>query len=165
MFELAGFDAPKESADMLFALETKIAQLHMKKEQARNFAANYNKLTIEELTALMPKFDWDAYLTEADISDIPSLGILQKDYMQNIDGVIADTSLEDWKTFLKWGLLNASASRLNAELDEANFNFYSKVLRGVEAVSYTHLRAHETLMNLVCRLLLEKSVWCRVVLW
>ena len=24
------------------------------------------------------------------------------------------------------------------------------------AVSYTHLRAHETLMNLVCRLLLEK---------
>ena len=25
------------------------------------------------------------------------------------------------------------------------------------SVSYTHLRAHETLMNLVCRLLLEKS--------
>ena len=24
-------------------------------------------------------------------------------------------------------------------------------------VSYTHLRAHETLMNLVCRLLLEKK--------
>ena len=24
-------------------------------------------------------------------------------------------------------------------------------------VSYTHLRAHETLMNLVCRLLLEKN--------
>ena len=132
MFELAGFEAPKESADMLFALETKIAQLHMKKEQARNFAANYNKLNIEELKALMPKFDWDAYLAEADVSDIPSLGILQKDYMQNIDGVIAETSLKDWKTFLKWGLLNASASRLSAELDEANFNFYSKVLRGVE---------------------------------
>ena len=26
------------------------------------------------------------------------------------------------------------------------------------AVSYTHLRAHETLMNLVCRLLLEKKI-------
>ena len=26
-------------------------------------------------------------------------------------------------------------------------------------VSYTHLRAHETLMNLVCRLLLEKISW------
>ena len=29
--------------------------------------------------------------------------------------------------------------------------------RAYEAVSYTHLRAHETLMNLVCRLLLEKK--------
>ena len=27
----------------------------------------------------------------------------------------------------------------------------------IEPVSYTHLRAHETLMNLVCRLLLEKK--------
>ena len=34
-------------------------------------------------------------------------------------------------------------------------------LQKLIAVSYTHLRAHETLMNLVCRLLLEKKhlVW------
>ena len=30
-------------------------------------------------------------------------------------------------------------------------------LRSKEAVSYTHLRAHETKANLVCRLLLEKK--------
>ena len=29
--------------------------------------------------------------------------------------------------------------------------------RGSEAVSYTHLRAHETVLDLVCRLLLEKK--------
>ena len=28
---------------------------------------------------------------------------------------------------------------------------------GVIAVSYTHLRAHETVLDLVCRLLLEKK--------
>ena len=28
---------------------------------------------------------------------------------------------------------------------------------GVSAVSYTHLRAHETVLDLVCRLLLEKK--------
>ena len=31
------------------------------------------------------------------------------------------------------------------------------ILEGVEAVSYTHLRAHETVLDLVCRLLLEKK--------
>ena len=30
-------------------------------------------------------------------------------------------------------------------------------LRGADAVSYTHLRAHETVLDLVCRLLLEKK--------
>ena len=30
-------------------------------------------------------------------------------------------------------------------------------LRSAQAVSYTHLRAHETGRNLVCRLLLEKK--------
>ena len=28
---------------------------------------------------------------------------------------------------------------------------------GAESVSYTHLRAHETVLDLVCRLLLEKK--------
>ena len=30
-------------------------------------------------------------------------------------------------------------------------------LVGIIAVSYTHLRAHETVLDLVCRLLLEKK--------
>ena len=37
-------------------------------------------------------------------------------------------------------------------------NFTGKmVIFGVIAVSYTHLRAHETVLDLVCRLLLEKK--------
>ena len=31
------------------------------------------------------------------------------------------------------------------------------VMPGLNAVSYTHLRAHETVLDLVCRLLLEKK--------
>lgn len=132
MFTLAGFDAPADSAKMLFELETKIANVHMSKEAARNFAANYNKLSIEELNELMPNFDWSAFLGAAEMTSLSNIGILQKDFMTSIDGIISETSLEDWKTFLQWGLLNASASRLNEALDTANFEFYSKVLRGVE---------------------------------
>ena len=34
---------------------------------------------------------------------------------------------------------------------------FVRFLKGTETVSYTHLRAHETGRNLVCRLLLEKK--------
>mgnify|MGYP003381600753 CR=1 FL=1 len=35
------------------------------------------------------------------------------------------------------------------------------VERSAAAVSYTHLRAHETVLDLVCRLLLEKKKYTR----
>ena len=42
---------------------------------------------------------------------------------------------------------------------EPNFNFENKPINRftIKAVSYTHLRAHETCADLVCRLLLEKK--------
>ena len=41
-------------------------------------------------------------------------------------------------------------------LDEDNAR---KFIRRIFPVSYTHLRAHETVLDLVCRLLLEKKLW------
>ena len=38
------------------------------------------------------------------------------------------------------------------------FCLYLMLLRKLNAVSYTHLRAHETDSYLVCRLLLEKKI-------
>ena len=49
---------------------------------------------------------------------------------------------------------NNKMSGLDYELAKVIFN---KAGITVKSVSYTHLRAHETLMNLVCRLLLEKT--------
>ena len=40
---------------------------------------------------------------------------------------------------------------------EDKFAAYVQRTHGIAAVSYTHLRAHETVLDLVCRLLLEKK--------
>ena len=42
-------------------------------------------------------------------------------------------------------------------LASSGISFIEMHERGVDPVSYTHLRAHETGRNLVCRLLLEKK--------
>ena len=46
-----------------------------------------------------------------------------------------------------------SADRIEAQIKSTGI-FYFNAYR---AVSYTHLRAHETVLDLVCRLLLEKK--------
>ena len=50
------------------------------------------------------------------------------------------------------------ASRLNApEAFQQYLGAYPEGRFAAQAVSYTHLRAHETVLDLVCRLLLEKK--------
>jgi putative endopeptidase len=132
MFALAGLADGKSAAEMIMALETRIAAEHMKKELTRDMVALYNKIPLDKLPELMPNFAWDAYLNEAGISTIDGLVVTQLDYMRALDGIIKETRLADWKTYLKWAVLNADASLLNAEMDQQNFAFYSKTLLGIQ---------------------------------
>ena len=132
MFDLAGLADGDKAAEMIMALETRIAAEHMLKEDTRDMVALYNKLPLAELPDLMPGFAWDDYLETAVISDIDGLVVTQLDYMKALDGILQDTPMDDWKTYLAWKVLNAASGLLNEELDQQNFAFYSKTLRGVE---------------------------------
>jgi putative endopeptidase len=132
MFALAGLPEGAAAAEMIMALETRIAAEHMKKELMRDMVLIYNKLPLDELPALMPNFDWDVYLNETGITEIDGLVVLNLDYMRALDGIIINTSIDDWKIFLKWAVLNNNAHLLNEEMDQQNFDFYSKTLRGIE---------------------------------
>ncbi|HWM27334.1 MAG TPA: M13 family metallopeptidase, partial [Woeseiaceae bacterium] len=132
MLDMAGIGNGEEAADTIMKLETRLAAEHMKKEQTRDMVALYNRIPTAELPQLMPSFNWDAFLAEAGIPDIDGLVVTQLDYMKALDGIITDTDLGTWKTFLKWAALNASAGLLTEELDRQNFEFYSKTLQGTE---------------------------------
>ena len=49
------------------------------------------------------------------------------------------------------------ATALAKGMTPLHFDGIEKVKAGIVSVSYTHLRAHETVLDLVCRLLLEKK--------
>ena len=132
MFDLAGFSDSEGAADTVMALESRLAAEHMLKEDTRDYAANYHHVAPAELPGLMPNFAWDSYLTEAGIADIDGVVVFMVDYLKALDGIIQDTSMDDWKTYLKWTQLNTAAGLLNEDLDRQNFEFYSKTLRGIE---------------------------------
>ncbi len=132
MFALAGLPAAADAAGKIMALETRMAGEHMKKEQTRDMVALYNKIPLAELPELMPDFAWSAYLETAAVGGIDGLVVTQLDYMRALNDIIKDTSMDDWKVYLTWKALDGSAALLNEELDQQNFEFYSKTLRGIE---------------------------------
>lgn len=131
---LAGHDTAKaeQMADQIMALETAIAAQHMTKEKARDFAGNYTKLTRAELSELMPNFAWDAYFAEIGLENLDALVVFMTDYLGGLDGVINDTDLDTWQTYLTWAVLNQNAAWLTEDLDNQNFDFYARTLAGVE---------------------------------
>ena len=52
--------------------------------------------------------------------------------------------------------VGAAAAGVDAET-RAQLSAFSQAVGTAYPVSYTHLRAHETVLDLVCRLLLEKK--------
>jgi len=132
MFALAGFSDGAAAAGTIMALETRLAEQNMKKEDARNWSVNYNKVAVEALPGVMPNFNWDGYLAAADLQGVGALVLLTTDYMKALDGIITDTDIATWKTYLNWSALNQTAGRLNSALDAQNFEFYGKALTGTE---------------------------------
>ena len=132
MFGLAGFDAGAAAAEIIMALETRLAEQNMKKEDARNWSENYNKVALQDLPGLMPNFNWDGYLAAADLQDLDAIVFFTTDYVKALDGIITDTDIDTWKTYLYWSALNRTASRLTSALDQQDFEFYGKALSGTE---------------------------------
>ncbi len=132
MLQISGISNGKLLAAEIVALETKIASKQMKKEDTRNMAAIYNKYATSNLKQLMPNFNWDAMFKSADIPKQDTVVIGQVAYIKDLNAIIENTPLNTWKAYLKWGVVNKNAARLNKALDDQNFEFYSKTLYGIK---------------------------------
>jgi len=134
MFGLAGFADGAAAAATIMALETGLAKENMTKEQSRNWTENYNMVAMDDLAELMPNFNWDGYLAAGELQELELGGLVffNTDYVKALDGIIADTDIDTWKTYLRWKALDSTASRLTTAIDAQNFEFFGKALSGTE---------------------------------
>jgi len=132
MLSLAGIKNAQKDVKTIMNLETKMAKVHMKKEDTRDMMALYNLVPLDSLDEIMPNFAWKDYLEEAGISDLKSMVITQLDYSKKVDAIIKNTDLDTWKTYFKWSIVNHNASRLSEDFDKQNFAFYGTTMRGTK---------------------------------
>ncbi len=134
MFSLAGInDSVKDAeanAKKVMALETAIADMHWTKVERRDRNKTYNKIEVAKLSELTSGFNWVAYLERAGISSEIETVIREKSYFENFSKLFAETSVDDWKIYFKWTLINSAAGLLSNDIDSQNFAFYGTILNG-----------------------------------
>jgi putative endopeptidase len=131
LFTLIG-EKPKkaaEYADMIFALEKKLAEAQMSRVEMRDPYKTYNKMLIASLNVEAPGFDWQAMLTQVGVKDVDSIIVGNPKFLKEVGLLFSNTPLNDLKVYFKWNLLKSSASLLNKDFFDANFAF-NQVLSG-----------------------------------
>lgn len=130
--ELAKLPVDDASVEVIYGLEETIARAHMTKEATRNFANNYTKFEQDNLTSLIPDVAWDQFLAAFGLLEPGYLVSVTTPFFEQLSSILNETSLGDWKLYLRWQVLNSQASRLTRALDDRNFAFYGTALRGNE---------------------------------
>lgn len=133
MYDLAEWDGGAAAAQTIFALEKRLAEDQWTRVQNRDRDATYNKYTLDEANALTPNLDWALLLDAADAADAEAVIIRQPSYFEAVDEALVDVPLDDWKTYFRFKVLSGSASVLPQPFSDANFDFYSRTLSGIEA--------------------------------
>src|SRR5207253_7324419 len=73
--------------------------------------------------------DWNAYLSSLGVNQ-QQVNVTEPKYIETVNRLLSDVPMEDWKTYLRWQLVNGSASALSTPLEEEEFNFNGRVLSG-----------------------------------
>lgn len=132
MFQKAGYSsaqAEKYKADVL-RIETRLAQSAYDNVKLRDPHANYNKMTVNDLQQLVPEIDWNTFLAAFGLKNLNAISVSQKENMIEVGRILASEPLSAQKAYLKWNVLNESASYLSNDIYQLNFGFYGKVLSG-----------------------------------
>ncbi|GAB3126349.1 M13 family metallopeptidase [Tsukamurella serpentis] len=131
---LAGLPDPAGLASRVLGFETAVAKGHWNRVRSRDASATYNPYPFSELSTLAPGYDWHAWAAAAGVKaeDAKSVVVAQPSFLTAMAKLWAETDLAVLKEHARIQVLRAYAAYLAEPFATANFDFYSKTLRGTE---------------------------------
>jgi len=124
----------KGDADAILKIETALAKASLTRVERRDPHKTYHMETIAELAKQAPSIDWPLYFKVQGAAGVAKLNVSQPEFMKAVEGELATEDLGALRGYLRFHLLTAAASYLAHPFEQANFDFYSKTLRGVPAM-------------------------------
>lgn len=134
MLALLGQDEKSAAADAasVYGIELYLAEASKKLEELRDPYANYNKMSLKQLSKTAPSLAWGEMFSKAGISGIDSMIVGQPEFFRQLDRAVKKFSIGQWKAYLRFHLVSSFTPALSKRFEEENFHFTGTVLSGVE---------------------------------
>jgi len=123
-------EVAQKNAETVLKIETQLAKSSFTNVENQDPQKTYNKMTIEELAELSPEFNWQAYMQNLGYPQIREMNVYQPVFLKELSAMMKTVPVENWKTFLRWSLINHASAYLSSDFENQNFDFYYRTLSG-----------------------------------
>ena len=124
--------AAKQDAATLMRLETALAKASQTEVERRDPYKLKHTMTLADLNQTAPKFDWKAYYSVSQYPAIEKMNVGSPDFFKQVNTMLVSEPIANWKTYLRFHIVNSASPFLSAKFVDENFDFYRKYLRGAK---------------------------------
>lgn len=138
---LGGVANPAAKAKAIVALETQLAQASGSRADSADVQKANNSWSPADFAAKAPGMDWNAFFAAAKLSDQPRFIVWHPTMVTGLGKAVAGVSLDTWKDYLTFHLLDHYSNVLPKAFVDERFAFYNASLQGVPALAPRWKRA------------------------
>lgn len=133
LFTMTGADEATAEKKMqaVINIETEIAKASYDQVKLRDIDANYHKMSYNELVTTFPGIDWGNIFLASGFPAFQYVDVGQPEPIHEVEKILANTSLDDLKTYAEIKVISGASSQLSDDFRKASFEFNS-VLTGVK---------------------------------
>ena len=117
-------DSALAAAQAIYDLEKSLAATTLTREEEQDPELSYNPATVAEIEQRYPQMNWRSYLDELGIAETERIIVTQTAYLDQLDEILAETSIETLRDCLRVQLLWSFYNNLDLELEQTAFRFF-----------------------------------------
>ena len=126
----AGIANADAKAPRIMALETKIAESHSSRGDSDDIQKGNNPWNAADFAAKAPGLDWSAYFAAAGLAKEKTFIVWQPSAVKGGAALAASETLDDWKHYLTFRIIDHYAAVLPKAFADQSFAFYGTALQG-----------------------------------
>jgi putative endopeptidase len=132
VLKLTGDADPENKAAQILSLEIRIAQAFAPDSDAADAVKQNNPWKRADFGTKAPGLDWNAYFQSAGLAEQQDFIVWQPSAVIGISGLVRDESIDLWKDYLRFHLLEHYASALPKAVAAEHFAFYGTLMSGAQ---------------------------------
>jgi putative endopeptidase len=136
MLKLSGESSAQAASDAqaILGMETSLANAAMDIVLRRDPKNINHKMTLEQVQALTPSFNWSRYLAAIRAPAASQYLVTSPEFFRGVTKLIVSEPVDHWRAYLRYTLMHLSAASLSQPIVEENFDFYGRTLSGTTQI-------------------------------